>query len=83
MVILGIAVQEGAADVAKYAQENKLTFTFLPDPAGEVAAPKYRVFKHPEVFFIDPNGVLRQKDIGYLSKATIVSKYRLTRQLAS
>lgn len=82
MVVLAVAVDEGADIVSKYAQDNKLTFTFLPDPEGKVN-PSYRVFKHPEVFFIDANGVVRQKDIGYLSKAIIVSKFKLTRQFAS
>jgi len=82
MVILAVAVQEEAPEVAKYAQANKLSFAFLPDPEGGVA-PRYKVFMHPEIFFVDPNGVLRQKDIGYMSKATIVSKFKATRQAAA
>lgn len=82
MVVLAVALQQGPEITSRYARENGLSCTILPDPNGEVNT-KYRVFMTPEVFFIDPNGILRQKEIGYMSKATIVSKFKLTRQLAS
>jgi len=82
MALYAVSVKEAQDTVADFAQQKGITFPILLDGDGEVAL-NYLVFKHPEIFFIDQDGIIRQRIIGFIDKKTIISKYEQTRQAAS
>lgn len=70
VVILGLYLGEGRADVAAYADRLGLTFTHVPDPTSEISA-TYRVMGVPTHYFLDAEGVLQTTAIGALSPEDI------------
>jgi peroxiredoxin len=67
LVVLGVFINEPAADVAGYAQRAGLTFPIAVDPNADVAA-VYRSMGIPTHFFIGADGRIREVRIGALSK---------------
>jgi peroxiredoxin len=67
LVVLGVFINEPAADVAGYAQRAGLTFPIAVDPNADVAA-AYRSMGIPTHFFIGADGRIREVRIGALSK---------------
>jgi len=57
--IVAVSVDKRADDVVKFVEEQKMSFTVLHDVDSKVAH-QYRVFRYPETFIIDRNGVIRQ-----------------------
>ena len=67
LVVLGVFINEPAADVAGYAQRAGLSFPIAVDPNADVAA-AYRSMGIPTHFFIGADGRIREVRIGALSK---------------
>jgi peroxiredoxin len=67
LVVLGVFINEGASDVASYAQRAGLTFPITVDPQADIAA-AYRSMGIPTHFFIGSDGKIREVRIGALSK---------------
>lgn len=67
LVVLGVFINETAADVAGYAGRAGLTFPIAVDPNADIAA-AYRSMGIPTHFFIGPDGKVREVRIGALSK---------------
>lgn len=67
LVVLGVFMNESAADVGTYAKRAGLTFPIAVDPNAEVAA-AYRNMGIPTHYFIGADGRIREVRIGALSK---------------
>jgi len=57
--IVAVSVDKRRDDVVKFVKEQEMNFTVLHDVDSKVAH-QYRVFRYPETFIIDRNGVVRQ-----------------------
>jgi peroxiredoxin len=64
--VLGIAVQDGRAAVMQYAKEGPVSFPIALDLNNTVQR-AYWVFGPPVTFFIDAQGMIRDKVVGRLS----------------
>jgi peroxiredoxin len=62
-MILAVDQQESVAEVTRFAAEFGLSFPLLLDPTGEVGT-DYLVRALPTSFFIDREGIVRQKFTG-------------------
>jgi peroxiredoxin len=67
LVVLGVFINETAAEVAAYAERASLSFPIAVDPNADIAA-AYRSMGIPTHFFIGPDGKVREVRIGALSK---------------
>jgi cytochrome c biogenesis protein CcmG/thiol:disulfide interchange protein DsbE len=67
LAVLGVFIQETAADVSGYAQRAGLTFPIAVDE-NAVVADAYRTMGIPTHFFIGADGRIREVRIGALSK---------------
>ena len=67
LVVIGVNLREGKAQVAQYASDVAVTFPILLDPEGKVAQ-SYRMTGVPESWIIDPSGVLLQRKFGAYTK---------------
>ena len=64
LVLLALnADEEGVPAVTTFLQGKDYTFPILMDTASEVQI-KYQVFRYPETFIIDRNGVIVEHIIG-------------------
>ena len=72
LVILGVYVDESAAEVAAYRAAAGLTFPSLLDPGGETAL-LYGVHGIPRSFFLDAGGVITVEHTGPLTVGRIQS----------
>lgn len=61
LTILAINHKEMEKDVQKFIDEKQLTLPVLLDPTGEVADDKYHISLKPTTFFIDAQGIIREK----------------------
>lgn len=61
--IVAVSVDKKAEDVMKFVDEQGMNFTVLHDASSAVAQ-QYGVFRYPETFIIDRNGVVRQHLLG-------------------
>ena len=68
LVVLGVFINESAADIKGYAERAGLTFPIAVDE-GTTIASAYRTMGIPTHFFIGPDGKIREIRIGALSKA--------------
>jgi peroxiredoxin len=64
--VLAVNSGESFEDVKKFAQQQKLSFTILLDPAEEVQE-MYRVRAFPTSYFIDVDGIIRGIHLGSMS----------------
>jgi thiol-disulfide isomerase/thioredoxin len=69
-VVLAVDIMDRKASVVDYVREAGLTFPVLLDARGE-ASTQYRVRGLPTSFFIDQNGVIREKHIGPIDEAML------------
>lgn len=58
VVMLAISLDEPAADAARFANLNRLTFTILSDPSRTGTHTDYPIFSFPTHIFINPDGVI-------------------------
>ncbi len=70
LILLGISIQEEPATVRDYVARYGLTYTIGMDVTGAVMH-TYRVFGIPTHYFIDRNGIIRDRVFGPLDKAGI------------
>lgn len=71
LVIVAIDVGEASPEVKKFVQDNGLSFQVLLDTRGTVAA-SYGVSGIPMTFFIDKDGIIKDRNIGsFANKAEI------------
>jgi cytochrome c biogenesis protein CcmG/thiol:disulfide interchange protein DsbE len=71
LVVLGVFINETAAEVAGYAERARLSFPIAVDPNADIAA-AYRSMGIPTHFFIGPDGKVREVRIGALSKDDMI-----------
>jgi peroxiredoxin len=57
--IVAVSVDKGKSVVVDFVKEQKMDFTVLHDATAEVSQ-SYAVFRYPETFIIDKNGVIVQ-----------------------
>ena len=57
--IVAVSVDRNPEDLMQFVAEQRMNFTILHD-IDSVVAHKYSVFRYPESFIIDRNGVIRQ-----------------------
>ena len=57
--IIAVSVDRSRDDVINFVQEYHMSFTVLHDDNAQVSA-QYGVFRYPETFIVDKNGVIRQ-----------------------
>jgi peroxiredoxin len=71
LVILAVNLGEATSDVTQFVADNGLTFPVLLDTGLKVAR-MYNVSSIPVTYFIDKNGIIKDKQIGsFSSKAKI------------
>lgn len=73
MVVLAVDMQEESSVVSNYASSVGLTFPIVLDRSGSVAG-LYRITAIPTSFFIDKDGVVRDMQIGAMSKDLMLSR---------
>jgi len=61
--VVAVSVDKSASDLASFVREYKLPFMVLHDADAATSA-SYGVFRYPESFLIDRNGVVRYHLIG-------------------
>ncbi len=67
-MVLGVFINESAADIKGYAERAGLTFPITVDERTAIAS-AYRTMGIPTHFFIGPDGTIREIRIGALSRA--------------
>lgn len=65
--IVGVDFQETPGNVRSFVREWGMSYVNVLDPEGKVSG-QYRLTGLPESFFIDRNGVLRDKRIGQMKE---------------
>ena len=69
--IVGIAIQDTVENAQAFAQAfGKSYFLGIDDPSGSIAL-DYGIYGVPETFFLDPEGVIRFKQIGGVTEAVM------------
>lgn len=58
VVMLAVSLDETAADAARFANLNRLTFTILSDPTRSGTSANYPIFSFPTHIFVNPEGVI-------------------------
>jgi len=66
LVILGINVGDSPSDARKFMEDNRLSFTMLVDTDQSIAR-DYNVRAIPATYFIDKNGIIKDRKIGVFS----------------
>jgi len=65
LIVVGIALESGGARaVARFAQDNKLTYWQVSDDQGRIAE-KYRIRPIPTTFIVDQKGFIRHSQVGF------------------
>ena len=57
--IVAVSVDKRAEDVSRFVEEQKMNFTVLHDADSKISQ-QYGVFRYPETFIIDRDGIVRQ-----------------------
>ncbi|MFQ5684136.1 MAG: TlpA family protein disulfide reductase [Candidatus Binatia bacterium] len=73
VVFLGIDIQDTEQDAHAFLKEFGITYLNARDASGKVAI-EYGVWGIPETFFIDREGRITYKQVGALSRPTIMVK---------
>jgi DsbE subfamily thiol:disulfide oxidoreductase len=66
LAVVAVSVDKNADDVISFARQYDLSFQILHDPDAAVSQ-EYGVYKYPETFLIDRNGIIRQHQIGAIN----------------
>ncbi len=61
--VVAVSIDQNDDDLAGFVREHQLPFEVLHDPEARVSR-RYGVFKYPESFLIDRNGVIRHHLVG-------------------
>ena len=64
--VLGVVFQDSASSAQAFAAGQGADWPSIPDPDGSLAK-AYQVAAPPQSYFIDPNGVVRSRQIGQLT----------------
>ncbi len=75
--LIGVNIQESAEDVTQYRQMLGISFPTVLDSDGSVTR-EYLVRGVPSTFFIDPQGTIRQVQIGPLNRKGLNEKLART-----
>jgi len=74
LIVLAVNVRESPSRVEEFWQSKELSFPMVLDTEGEVSQ-QYNVRYYPITFFIDKDGIIREKKPGaFLSKAEMEKK---------
>lgn len=76
LVLLAISIQEPTADVREFVTKYALTYDIGLDPTGAVLK-TYSVFGLPTHYFVDRNGVIRDRYFGPLTRQQMDEKVAL------
>ncbi len=66
LVVLGINLEESPGDIQDFVSPLNITYPILLDKEGLVSR-LYKVIQLPNTYFIDRQGILRIRHIGFLS----------------
>ena len=66
LVVLGINLEQSPAEIQDFISQLGITYPILLDEEGLVAG-LYKVIQLPNPFFIDREGIIRKRHIGFLS----------------
>jgi peroxiredoxin len=73
VVLLAVNLQQKPADVAKFAQKEKMKFPVLLDTTGRVGE-IYKIYAIPTTFIVDGKGIIRHVFEGATTFDTLQSK---------
>jgi cytochrome c biogenesis protein CcmG, thiol:disulfide interchange protein DsbE len=73
LVVVGVDLEEDREPVARYAQTLGLGLTLLLDPGGSVST-RYNVTGLPTSYFVDRDGLIRDRNVGPLTPKGLRSK---------
>ncbi len=73
-MVLGINMEESAAEVAAFAGPRKLTFPLLLDPDGTVSSGLYAIRSLPTSLIIDREGNIRDSWMGQISREAMEAR---------
>jgi DsbE subfamily thiol:disulfide oxidoreductase len=73
LVVLGVNLEEEREQVLRYGQTLGLSFPLLVDRTGAVAS-RYNVTGLPTSYFVDRDGVIRDRNVGPLTPRGLRSK---------
>lgn len=74
--VIGIAIQDTPERAAAFARQfGKTYFLALDDASGKIAL-DYGIYGVPETFFIDPQGVIRFKQVGGVTPELMAEKLK-------
>lgn len=73
--VLGVAVEDSRAALDEYKKESRLVFPMALDLNNTVKR-SYRIFGPPATFFIDAQGVVRDRVLGPLTKERALDALR-------
>jgi len=66
LVVLGINLEQSPGEIQEFISQLKVTYPILLDTDGLVSR-LYKVIQLPNTYFIDRQGILRVRHIGFLS----------------
>jgi peroxiredoxin len=67
MVMIGVDQEESAEVVKKFLQDFDMSYPILLDEKAD-ATKAYQVMVLPTTFFIDKDGILRYRHVGYIQE---------------
>ena len=66
LVVLGINLEQSPGEIQDFITQLDITYPILLDEEGQVSR-LYKVVQLPNTFFIDHDGIIRMRHIGFLS----------------
>ena len=73
--VIGVNVQEPDIVVRGYGYELELKFPLVLDTDASVAR-EYRVQGLPTSYFVDKDGIIRERNFGFMSKEVLITKLK-------
>jgi peroxiredoxin len=71
LVVLGINLDESTVTINNFTRGMNLTFPILLDK--NVVRKQYGVYEYPTTFFIDQQGIIRQKIVGEMNEGSLAT----------
>ncbi len=78
VVVLAVNQREDPETVKRFMESLNLSLPVLLDSSGEVGR-RYRVSGIPTSFFVDPKGVIREMNVGTMTRLGILAKLQMAR----
>ncbi len=75
VVFVGIGTQDETANLKKFVDDNRVTYTIIEDPLGKVGD-TYGVLGLPTTVLIDSNGVVRKVFTGEVKQDQVVEELK-------